>query len=247
MSTEARQVCALRRHAPSGGVPHADDFFAQRAAPAGTKESSSFDDGPIPGARTACLRHRRRRRQGRFMMVREMEPPHPALARKVAMDGNADRGSHDLQSTTTVASLTFDMAMAEVTRGEAAVTKATGAGRQLLPFSLSGRQPQAEGLPSPCATWSLLDVDIDTRTISACTPANCHQANDGPAAQARARHHPDARHPQPHRHDAADAPARRLRSRGLQGSDAEIQEGLPLPLKWRRCKSTTGACPSASF
>ena len=85
----------------------------------------SFDDGPIPGRTDKVLTILDQFGvKGAFMMVGEMAEMHPALARKVAMDGNAI-GSHTYRHANLNA-LSFDAAMAEVTKGEMAVTKATG-------------------------------------------------------------------------------------------------------------------------
>lgn len=85
----------------------------------------SFDDGPIPGRTDKVLATLDQFGvKGAFMMVGEMADAHPALARKVALDGNAI-GSHTYHHPD-LAAMGFDAAMEEVTKGTLAVTKATG-------------------------------------------------------------------------------------------------------------------------
>ncbi len=112
----------------------------------------SFDDGPIPGRTDKVLAILNQFGvKGAFMMVGEMAEMHPALARKVAMEGNAI-GSHTYDHAN-LTSLGFDAAMDEVVKGELAVTKATGTD---VSFFRSLTSPRATGCapPSPCAVWS---------------------------------------------------------------------------------------------
>jgi peptidoglycan/xylan/chitin deacetylase (PgdA/CDA1 family) len=103
------------------------------------------------------------------MMVGEMAELHPALARKVAMDGNAI-GSHTYKHDN-LASLTFDLAMAEVTRGEAAVTKATGMEVNFFrfPYLADSRKLRAA---VAMRDMVVMDVDIDSKDYFSVTSAN---------------------------------------------------------------------------
>jgi peptidoglycan/xylan/chitin deacetylase (PgdA/CDA1 family) len=130
----------------------------------------SFDDGPIPGRTDRVLAILDRFGvKGAFMMVGEMAELHPALARKVAMDGNAI-GSHTYKHDN-LASLTFDMAMAEVTRGEAAVTKATGVDVNFFRFPYLA---DSHMLRAAVAMHDMvvMDVDIDSKDYFSVTPVN---------------------------------------------------------------------------
>jgi peptidoglycan/xylan/chitin deacetylase (PgdA/CDA1 family) len=130
----------------------------------------SFDDGPIPGRTDRVLATLDEFGvKGAFMMVGEMAALHPALARKVAMDGNAI-GSHTYRHDN-LASLTFDMAMAEVTRGEAAVTKATGVEVNFFRFPYLADSHKLRAAVA-MRDMVVMDVDIDTKDYFSVAPAN---------------------------------------------------------------------------
>jgi peptidoglycan/xylan/chitin deacetylase (PgdA/CDA1 family) len=128
----------------------------------------SFDDGPIPGRTDRVLATLDEFGvKGAFMMVGEMAALHPELARKVAMDGNAI-GSHTYKHDN-LASLTFDMAMAEVMRGEAAVTKATGVEVNFFRFPYLADSHKLRAAIA-MRDMVVMDVDVDSKDYFNTTP-----------------------------------------------------------------------------
>nr|WP_042118198.1 polysaccharide deacetylase family protein [Rhizobium etli] len=133
----------------------------------------SFDDGPIPGRTDKVLAILDQFGvKGAFMMVGEMAEMHPALARKVAEDGNTI-GSHTYDHAD-LTSLDFDAAMAEVVKGELAVTKATGTDVSFFRFPYLA---ESHRLRAAIAMRDLvvMDVDIDSKDYFAITPASVTQ------------------------------------------------------------------------
>ncbi|SCB60138.1 Peptidoglycan/xylan/chitin deacetylase, PgdA/CDA1 family [Rhizobium aethiopicum] len=133
----------------------------------------SFDDGPIPGRTDKVLAILDQFGvKGAFMMVGQMAEMHPALARKVAMDGNAV-GSHTYDHAN-LSSLDFDAAMDEVIKGELAVTKATGADVSFFRFPYLA---ESQRLRTAIAMRDMvvMDVDIDSKDYFATTPASVTQ------------------------------------------------------------------------
>ncbi|MBB3919357.1 polysaccharide deacetylase family protein [Rhizobium fabae] len=133
----------------------------------------SFDDGPIPGRTDKVLAILDQFGvKGAFMMVGQMAEMHPALARKVAMDGNTI-GSHTYRHANLNA-LSFDAAMAEVTKGEMAVTKATGTDVAFFRFPYLA---ESHRLRAAIAMRDLvvMDVDIDSKDYFTTTPASVMQ------------------------------------------------------------------------
>ncbi|MBX5195203.1 polysaccharide deacetylase family protein [Rhizobium sp. NZLR10] len=133
----------------------------------------SFDDGPIPGRTDKVLAILDQFGvKGAFMMVGEMAEMHPALARKVADDGNTI-GSHTYDHAD-LTSLDFDAAMAEVIKGELAVTKATGTDVSFFRFPYLA---ESHRLRAAIATRDMvvMDVDIDSKDYFAATPASVTQ------------------------------------------------------------------------
>ena len=129
----------------------------------------SFDDGPIPGRTDrvlAILDHFGVK--GAFMMVGEMAERHPELARKIASEGNAI-GSHTYQHEN-LATLTFDMAMKEITRGEAAVTKATGGDVNFFRFPYLADSQKLRGAVA-MRDMVVMDVDVDSKDYFNTSPA----------------------------------------------------------------------------
>ncbi|KRB50309.1 polysaccharide deacetylase [Rhizobium sp. Root708] len=121
----------------------------------------SFDDGPIPGRTDRVLATLDQFGvKGAFMMVGEMAELHPALAKKVAMDGNAI-GSHTYKHQD-LATLSFDAAMAEVTRGEAAVTKATGVDVNFFRFPYLADTHKLRAAVA-MREMVVMDVDVDSK------------------------------------------------------------------------------------
>lgn len=133
----------------------------------------SFDDGPIPGRTDKVLAILDQFGvKGAFMMVGEMAEMHPALARRVAEDGNTI-GSHTYDHAN-LTSLDFDAAMAEVVKGELAVTKATGTDVSFFRFPYLA---ESHRLRAAVAVRNLvvMDVDIDSKDYFAITPASVTQ------------------------------------------------------------------------
>ncbi|ANK85138.1 MULTISPECIES: polysaccharide deacetylase family protein [unclassified Rhizobium] len=128
----------------------------------------SFDDGPIPGRTDKVLAILDQFGvKGAFMMVGEMAEMHPALARKVAMEGNAI-GSHTYDHANLTA-LSFDAAMDEVVKGELAVTKATGTDVSFFRFPYLA---ESHRLRAAIAMRDVvvMDVDIDSKDYFTTTP-----------------------------------------------------------------------------
>lgn len=133
----------------------------------------TFDDGPIPGRTDKVLAILDQFGvKGAFMMVGEMAEMHPALARKVAEDGNTI-GSHTYDHAN-LASLSFDAAMAEVTKGELAVTKATGTDVSFFRFPYLA---ESQKLRAAIAMRDMvvMDVDIDSKDYFTTTPVSITQ------------------------------------------------------------------------
>ncbi|MBY3582623.1 polysaccharide deacetylase family protein [Rhizobium bangladeshense] len=133
----------------------------------------SFDDGPIPGRTDKVLAILDQFGvKGAFMMVGEMAEMHPALARKVAMEGNAI-GSHTYGHAN-LTSLDFDAAMDEVVKGELAVTKATGTDVSFFRFPCLA---ESHRLRAAIAMRGLvvMDVDIDSKDYFSATPVSVTQ------------------------------------------------------------------------
>lgn len=129
----------------------------------------SFDDGPIPGRTDRVLATLDKFGvKGVFMMVGEMAELHPALAKQVAEDGNTI-GSHTYKHDN-LASLSFDMAMKEVARGQAAVTKATGTDVNFFrfPYLADSRKLRAA---VAMREMIVMDVDVDSKDYFNTTPA----------------------------------------------------------------------------
>jgi peptidoglycan-N-acetylglucosamine deacetylase len=129
----------------------------------------SFDDGPVPGRTDRVLATLDQFGvKGAFMMVGEMAELHPQLARRVAMDGNAI-GSHTYRHEN-LATLTFDMAMKEITRGEAAVIRATGADVNFFRFPYLADSQKLRAAVA-MRDMVVMDVDVDSKDYFATSPA----------------------------------------------------------------------------
>ncbi|MDF0699100.1 polysaccharide deacetylase family protein [Rhizobium sp. MC63] len=133
----------------------------------------SFDDGPIPGRTDKVLAILDQFGvKGAFMMVGAMAEMHPALARKVAMDGNTI-GSHTYDHAD-LSSLSFDAAMAEVIKGQLAVTKATGSDVSFFRFPYLSESHRLRAAIA-MRDMVVMDVDIDSKDYFATTPASVTQ------------------------------------------------------------------------
>ncbi|MGZ2405407.1 polysaccharide deacetylase family protein [Rhizobium ruizarguesonis] len=133
----------------------------------------SFDDGPIPGRTDKVLAILDQFGvKGAFMMVGEMAEMHPALARKVAQDGNTI-GSHTYDHAN-LSSLSFDAAMAEVIKGELAVTKATGTDVSFFRFPYLAESHRLRAAIAK-RDMVVMDVDIDSKDYFTTTPVSITQ------------------------------------------------------------------------
>lgn len=84
----------------------------------------SFDDGPVPGKTESILTTLDEFGvKATFLMVGQMAQAHPEIARKVVAEGHSV-GSHTF-SHPNLRALSFDRALAEVSKGASAVAKAT--------------------------------------------------------------------------------------------------------------------------
>lgn len=128
----------------------------------------TFDDGPAPGKTDRILATLDKFGvKGTFMMVGEMAELHPETARKVAEEGNTI-GSHTYDHPD-LDKLSFDMAMKEITRGENAVTKATGVDVSFFrfPYLADSRKLRAA---VALRELVVMDVDIDSKDYFKTTP-----------------------------------------------------------------------------
>ncbi|MBY5335384.1 polysaccharide deacetylase family protein [Rhizobium leguminosarum] len=133
----------------------------------------SFDDGPIPGRTDKVLAILDQFGvKGAFMMVGEMAEMHPALARKVAQDGNTI-GSHTYDHAN-LSSLSFDAAMAEVIKGELAVTKATGTDVSFFRFPYLAESHRLRAAIA-MRDMVVMDVDIDSKDYFTTTRVSATQ------------------------------------------------------------------------
>ncbi|MBY5803525.1 polysaccharide deacetylase family protein [Rhizobium ruizarguesonis] len=133
----------------------------------------SFDDGPIPGRTDKVLAILDQFGvKGAFMMVGEMAERHPALARKVAQDGNTI-GSHTYDHAN-LSSLSFDAAMAEVIKGELAVTKATGTDVSFFRFPYLAESHRLRAAIA-MRDMVVMDVDIDSKDYFTATRVSAMQ------------------------------------------------------------------------
>ncbi|NGO63175.1 polysaccharide deacetylase family protein [Rhizobium daejeonense] len=136
----------------------------------GPKEVAlTFDDGPVPGRTERILDTLTRYDvKATFLMVGEMAKAHPAIARKVA-DAGHSIGSHTW-SHADLHKLSFDQAMADITKGELAVKAGTGMDPAFFRFpylsdskSLRTRMAQRNVV--------VLDVAIDSKDYFRSSPS----------------------------------------------------------------------------
>jgi peptidoglycan/xylan/chitin deacetylase (PgdA/CDA1 family) len=129
----------------------------------------SFDDGPAPGKTERILSTLEKFGvKATFMMVGEMAEAHPATARKVFDDGDTI-GSHTFRHPD-LDKMSFDMAMAEIARGEHAVAKVIGTDVSFFRFPYLA---DSKRLRTAVAMHDLvvMDVDIDSKDYFNTTPA----------------------------------------------------------------------------
>lgn len=133
----------------------------------------TFDDGPMPDKTEHILAALDEFGvKAAFMMVGEMAQAHPEIARKVAEDGNTI-GSHTFRHPD-LDKMSFDMAMAEVRRGENAVVKAVGSDVNFFRFPYLA---DTKKLRAAVAMRDLvvMDVDIDSKDYFNVTPVSVMQ------------------------------------------------------------------------
>lgn len=129
----------------------------------------TFDDGPMPGKTEKILATLDQFGvKAAFMMVGEMAAAHPAIAQKVLADGNTI-GSHTYKHPD-LAKMNFDTAMAEVMKGEAAVSKAVGTDVNFFRFPYLA---DTKALRSAIAGHDMvvMDVDVDSKDYFSVKPA----------------------------------------------------------------------------
>jgi peptidoglycan/xylan/chitin deacetylase (PgdA/CDA1 family) len=129
----------------------------------------TFDDGPMPGKTEKILATLDQFGvKAAFMMVGEMAAAHPAIAKKVLDDGNTI-GSHTYRHPD-LAKMNFDMAMAEVVKGEAAVSKAVGTDVNFFRFPYLA---DTKNLRAAIARRDMvvMDVDVDSKDYFSVKPA----------------------------------------------------------------------------
>jgi peptidoglycan-N-acetylglucosamine deacetylase len=128
----------------------------------------TFDDGPMPGKTEHILEALDEFGvKAAFMMVGEMAQAHPEIARKVLADGNTI-GSHTFKHPD-LDKMSFDMAMAEIERGENAVVKAVGTDVNFFRFPYLA---DSKKLRAAVAMRDLvvMDVDVDSKDYFNVTP-----------------------------------------------------------------------------
>ena len=128
----------------------------------------TFDDGPMPGKTERILSTLDDYGvKAAFMMVGEMAQAHPEIARKVLADGNTI-GSHTFKHPD-LAKMSFDVAMAEIQHGEAAVTKAVGTNVNFFrfPYLADSRKLRAAVAMRELV---VMDVDVDSKDYFSVTP-----------------------------------------------------------------------------
>lgn len=129
----------------------------------------SFDDGPVPGKTESILATLDEFGvKATFLMVGEMAQAHPAVARKVAAEGHSI-GSHTF-SHPNLRSLSFDRALAEVSKGSAAVAKATDTDAHFFRFPYLADNGRLRHMVSDRG-MVIMDVQIDSKDYFKDSPA----------------------------------------------------------------------------
>lgn len=129
----------------------------------------SFDDGPVPGKTESILATLDEFGvKATFLMVGEMAQAHPDIAKKVIADGHSV-GSHTY-SHPNLRALSFDRALAEVSRGASAVSKATDDGASFFRFPYLSDNSRLRQMVSDRG-MVIMDVQIDSKDYFKDAPA----------------------------------------------------------------------------
>ena len=129
----------------------------------------TFDDGPVPGKTPRILATLDDFKvKATFLMVGEMAAHHPEIAREVAEHGHTI-GSHTFDHKN-LASISFDAAMADVTRGEKAVAKATGTEPGIFRFPYLSDSRRLRGAIAAKGSF-VIDVNVDSNDYFRSSPA----------------------------------------------------------------------------
>lgn len=129
----------------------------------------TFDDGPVPGKTERILATLDEFQvKATFLMVGQMASTYPRIARDVAERGHTI-GTHTFDHKN-LAGIGFDTAMADVTRGEKAVAKATGEQPRFFRFPyLSDSKRLRTAIVAQGA--AIVDVDVDSKDYFRSSPA----------------------------------------------------------------------------
>jgi peptidoglycan/xylan/chitin deacetylase (PgdA/CDA1 family) len=129
----------------------------------------SFDDGPVPGKTESILATLDEFGvKATFLMVGEMAQAHPAIAKKVLAEGHSI-GSHTY-SHPNLRSLSFDRALAEVSKGAMAVAKATDTDASFFRFPYLADNGRLRHMVSDRG-MVIMDVQIDSKDYFTDSPA----------------------------------------------------------------------------
>ncbi|UHS56176.1 polysaccharide deacetylase family protein [Agrobacterium vaccinii] len=129
----------------------------------------SFDDGPVPGKTESILATLDEFGvKATFLMVGEMAQAHPAIAKKVLAEGHSI-GSHTY-SHPNLRSLSFDRALAEVSKGAMAVAKATDTDASFFRFPYLADNGRLRHVVSD-RSMVIMDVQIDSKDYFTDSPA----------------------------------------------------------------------------
>ncbi|KQO75372.1 polysaccharide deacetylase family protein [Rhizobium sp. Leaf262] len=129
----------------------------------------SFDDGPVPGRTESILATLDEFGvKATFLMVGEMAQAHPAIAKKVVAEGHSV-GSHTF-SHANLRSVSFDRALAEVSKGANAVAKATDTDASFFRFPYLADNGRLRSLITDHG-MVIMDVQIDSKDYFKDSPA----------------------------------------------------------------------------
>ncbi len=129
----------------------------------------SFDDGPVPGKTERILATLDEFGvKATFLMVGEMAQAHPDIAKKVLAQGHSI-GSHTF-SHPNLRNLSFDRALAEISKGEKAVAKATETDAMFFRFPYLADTGSLRHLVSQRG-MVIMDVQIDSKDYFTDAPA----------------------------------------------------------------------------
>ncbi|WP_320199419.1 polysaccharide deacetylase family protein [Agrobacterium sp. rho-13.3] len=129
----------------------------------------SFDDGPVPGKTESILATLDEFGvKATFLMVGEMAQAHPAIAKKVVAEGHSI-GSHTF-SHPNLRGLSFDRALAEVSKGSNAVAKATDTDASFFRFPYLADNGRLRHMVTDRG-MVIMDVQIDSKDYFTDSPA----------------------------------------------------------------------------